>query len=105
MHRPIIAVKPPKIIYLTNKSMKYYELDKREKKILESYEKGEFTSVPNKKKEILKYQGYAKASLDKTKNINIRISERDLLKVKALALKKGLPYQTLISSIVHQHSE
>ena len=85
--------------------MKYYELDDYEKEVLKFYEKGKLKSVPNKKQEIARYQSYAKSSLDKTKNINIRISERDLLKVKALALKKGLPYQTLISSIVHQHSE
>jgi predicted DNA binding CopG/RHH family protein len=85
--------------------MKYYELDNYEKEVLEAYEKGRLKSVPNLKKEIERYRSYAKASLDKTKNINIRISERDLFKVKALALKKGLPYQTLISSIVHQHSE
>ena len=85
--------------------MKYYELDDYEKEVLKSYEKGKLKSVPNKKQEIARYRSYAKSSLDKTKNINIRISERDLLKVKALAFKKGLPYQTLISSIVHQHSE
>ncbi|OGE98609.1 hypothetical protein A2814_01440 [Candidatus Nomurabacteria bacterium RIFCSPHIGHO2_01_FULL_38_19] len=85
--------------------MKYYELDEYEEEILRAYEKGKLKSVPNAKREISRYQAYAKTTLDKTKNINIRISERDLLKVKALALKKGLPYQTLISSIVHQHSE
>jgi predicted DNA binding CopG/RHH family protein len=85
--------------------MKYYELDDYEKEVLGAYEKGELKSVPNKKQELLRYQSYAKATLDKTKNINIRISERDLFKVKALAVKKGLPYQTLISSIVHQYSE
>lgn len=85
--------------------MKYYELDNYEKEVLEAYEKGKFKSIPNLKKEIARYRSYAKASLDKTKNINIRISERDLFRVKALALKKGLPYQTLISSIVHQYSE
>ncbi len=85
--------------------MKYYELDNYEKKVLKSYQKGKLKPVANKKKEIKRYKGYANASLDKTKNINIRISERDLFKVKTLALKKGLPYQTLISSIVHQHSE
>jgi len=85
--------------------MKYYELDDYEKEVLEAYEKGKLKSIPNKKQEIMRYRSYAKSSLDKTKNINIRISERDLFKVKALALKKGLPYQTLISSIVHQHSE
>lgn len=85
--------------------MKYYELDNYEKKVLESYEKGDLKSVPNIKKEIARHRSYAKNMLDKTRNINIRISERDLFKVKALALEKGLPYQTLISSIVHQNSQ
>ena len=85
--------------------MKYYELDNYEKEVLEAYEKGKLKSVPNKKQELVRYRSYAKATLDKAKNINIRISERDLWKVKALALKKGLPYQTLISSIIHQNSD
>jgi len=85
--------------------MKYYELDDYENKVLEAYEKSKVKSIPNTKKEISRYRAYAKSSLGKAKNINIRISERDLFKVKALALKKGLPYQTLISSIVHQYSE
>lgn len=84
--------------------MKYYELDDYENGVLNAYEKGQLKSVLRTKKDISRYKEYAKASLDKTKNINIRISERDLLKVKALALEKGLPYQTFISSIVHQHS-
>ena len=85
--------------------MKYYELDNYEKEVLEAYEKGKLKSVPNKKQELVRYRSYAKATLDKAKNINIRISERDLWKVKALALKKGFPYQTLISSIIHQNSD
>ena len=84
--------------------MKYYELDEYEKEILRDYEKGKFKPAPNLKKEMERYKAYAKATLDKTKNINIRISESDLLKIKALALQKGLPYQTLIASLIHQHS-
>lgn len=85
--------------------MKYFELDNYEKEILKDYDQNKLKSGPNLKKEVRRLQMYAKATLDKTKNINIRISERDLFKVKALALKKGLPYQTLISSIVHQYSD
>ena len=85
--------------------MKYIELDEEEKEIEKALEQGKFKSVPKVKQEIARYQAYAKAALDKTKNINIRISESDLLKIKALALKKGLPYQTLISSIIHQNTK
>ena len=85
--------------------MKYFELDNYEKEILKDFDQKKNKINPNLKREIKRLQTYAKATLDKTKNINIRISERDLWKVKALALKKGLPYQTLISSIIHQNSD
>jgi predicted DNA binding CopG/RHH family protein len=84
--------------------MKYFELDQEEKEILKAYNGRKLKSVPNVKKEIARYQTYAKSALDKTKNINIRISESDLLKVKALAMKRGIPYQTLLASLVHQYS-
>lgn len=84
--------------------MKYFELDEEEKEVLRAFNSGKLKSVPNLEKEKARYQAYARAALDKTKNINIRISESDLLKIKALALRQGLPYQTLISSVIHQHS-
>ena len=84
--------------------MKYYELDKEEEEILKAYEKGEFKSVKNLEKEKKRYQQIAQATLNKTRNINIRLSERDLQKIKALAMEKGLPYQTFVSSLLHQYS-
>jgi len=84
--------------------MKYFELDKNEKKIIKDFKEGKFRSVRNIKKEISKYRQYAKAVLNKTRNINIRISESDLQKIKALAVEKGVPYQTLVSSLIHQYS-
>ena len=84
--------------------MKYFELDDYEKEILKDYEKGKFKPVRNHEQEKARYQAYAKAALDKTKNVNIRLSESDLLKIKALALRKGIPYQTLVASVIHQYS-
>ncbi|MCH8986918.1 hypothetical protein IIA94_01980 [Patescibacteria group bacterium] len=84
--------------------MKYFELDKNENKILEDFEAGKLKGVKNRKKETARYQQYAKSTLSKTRNINIRLSHRDLQKIKALATEKGLPYQTLISSLLHQYS-
>lgn len=84
---------------------KYYEsLDKEEKEILDAYNKGEFKSVPNIEEEKQKLVAAARATLNKNRNINIRISERDLHKLKAKAAAKGLPYQTLVSSVLHQYS-
>ena len=84
--------------------MKYFELDKNETKLLKEFEAGEFRSVKNAKKEAPRYQQYARNTLSKTRNINIRLSEKALQKIKALAAQKGLPYQTLISSLLHQYS-
>ena len=81
-----------------------YELDDYEKEIEEGLKKEGFKSVPNAKAEIERYRGYAKAMLDKTKNINIRISQGDLYNIKSKAEKQGIPYQTLISSLIHQYS-
>lgn len=82
--------------------MKYYVLDKEEQEILEAVEKGEFKSVPNLKKEKKRLQAIARNTLNKTRNINLRLSERDLQKLKVKAAEKGIPYQTLASSILHQ---
>ncbi len=82
--------------------MKYYELDDEEKQLLVEIERGEWKSVKNfakRKKELMQI---ARNTLNKTKNINIRLSERDLYKLKAKAAKQGMPYQTLASSILHQ---
>ena len=47
-------------------------------------------------------QKYATNTLNKTKNINIRLSEKDLHKIKVKAMEKGIPYQTFIASLIHQ---
>jgi len=85
--------------------MKFFELNKKEKEILKDFESGKLKSMGSVKKQALQYQQYAKETLNKTKNINIRLSHGDLQKIKALAAEKGLPYQTLISSLLHQYSK
>jgi len=82
--------------------MKYFELDKKEEEILKDFNKNQFISVADKKKQIANLHTYAKNTLNKTKNINIRLTLKDLQKVKAKAMEKGIPYQTFVSSIIHQ---
>jgi predicted DNA binding CopG/RHH family protein len=79
------------------------KLSKKEKELLESVERGEWESVPNFEIEAKRYQEYAKATFRKDKRINIRISEKDLTNLQKKALQEGLPYQTLISSILHKY--
>lgn len=79
-------------------------LDEEEKEIEKAVESGRVRSIPNLKREIKRYQKAAKYTLDKTKNINIRISERDLLQLKAKSIEEGIPYQTLAGSIIHKYT-
>jgi predicted DNA binding CopG/RHH family protein len=77
-------------------------LTKEEKKILDSFEKGEWIPVKNmakRKEELIKY---ARNTLKKDKRLNIRISERDLNELQRKAIIEGLPYQTYVSSIIHK---
>lgn len=82
--------------------MKYFELTKEERKILEDFENEKLVSVKDATKQKKLYQKYAKNTLNKTRNINIRLSEKVLAKLKAEAVQQGIPYQTLASSLLHQ---
>ena len=82
--------------------MKYFELNKEEKNIIDDFNEGNFINTATQKK---KYRDYAKATLIKTKNINLRLSEKDLQKIKSRAVEKGIPYQTLLSSLIHQYAD
>ena len=79
------------------------KLSKKEKELLESVERGEWESVANFEIEAKRYQEYAKSTFRKDKRINIRISEKDLTNLQKKALQEGLPYQTLISSVLHKY--
>lgn len=78
------------------------KLSKEEKELLDSVERGEWRTIPNFKKEAKQYQEYARATFRKDKRVNIRISEKDLVNIQKRAIQEGLPYQTLISSVLHK---
>ncbi|HEB62751.1 MAG TPA: antitoxin [Bacteroidetes bacterium] len=78
--------------------------DPEEKEILESFERDEWRSVLDEE-ELERYRQYARYALRKTKRINLRISERDLIAIKKIAQKEGIPYQTLIASLIHKFVE
>lgn len=84
--------------------MKYFELDQEEKEILEAFEKGEIKPLPNQARLKRYYQKVARNTLNKTRNINLRLSERTLSRLKAKAIEEGIPYQTLASSILHKYT-
>ena len=78
------------------------KLDKEERDIIDSFERGEWRPVKNLKQEIEKHREYARQTLKKDKRVNIRIPSRVLDELQARAIEDGIPYQTLISSILHR---
>ncbi|HBB18244.1 MAG: antitoxin [Syntrophus sp. RIFOXYC2_FULL_54_9] len=79
------------------------KLTKEEKDILESVERGEWRRIPDFDREAKRYQEYARATLRKDKRVNIRMAERDIGRFQKKAIEEGLPYQTLISSVLHKY--
>ena len=77
--------------------------DDSEEDILRSYEQDEWRSVEEFKKLKEEYETYARNNSNKNKRINIRISESDLNRLKAKSLEEGIPYQTLVSSLIHRY--
>ena len=78
------------------------KLSKEEKEILDSYENDEWVSISTPSR-LEKYKEAARNTFKKNKRVNIRISEIDLELLHEKALIEGLPYQTLMSSILHKY--
>lgn len=81
------------------------KLDQEERDLLQSFENDEWKSVPRRGAEVRRFQGYARATFKKDKRVNIRISQRDLDALQKRALQEGIPYQTLIASVLHKFVE
>jgi predicted DNA binding CopG/RHH family protein len=77
--------------------------DKEEQELMESIENDEWVSVNNLDEEIQKAKETARATFIKSERMNIRISPKDLNGLKVRAMEEGMPYQTLVSSIIHKY--
>lgn len=82
--------------------MKYYDLDEEEAQILADFNAGLFKPVKNQTEMREKLKLAARNTLAKTKNINLRLSGKVLIKLKAKAASFGIPYQTMASSVLHR---
>ena len=82
--------------------MQKTKLDKEEQDILDSFERGEWKPVANRRQEIARHVAYARNTLAKDKRVNIRISSKDLEELQAIAVEDGMPYQTLMASVLHR---
>lgn len=78
-------------------------LTKEEREILESVESGEWESLPEIQSAREEIYDAAKSTVKKDKRVNIRMTERDFVHIQKEAMREGLPYQTLISSILHKY--
>jgi predicted DNA binding CopG/RHH family protein len=77
-------------------------IDEYEIEILNAYEKGELKSIATKS-ELAKFKAAARATAIKDRRVNIRLSSGDLSDIQVKALEEGIPYQTLITSILHKY--
>jgi len=76
------------------------KLNNEEREILDHFNSNDF-ELDSSKNDV--YSAYARNTLKKDKRINIRISSRDLEGIQRKAIKEGLPYQSLIASVLHKY--
>ena len=81
------------------------KLDPYEQEILEAYENGKMKPEAPSKELLAQLSAAAENTFKKDKRINIRLSSHDLIGIQKKALQKGIPYQALISGLIHQYIE
>jgi predicted DNA binding CopG/RHH family protein len=81
----------------------YRPIDNEEKELIRSIENDEWVESRETAKQKKLASEYAEATIRKDKRMNIRISERDLKNLKKKALEEGIPYQTMVSMVLHKY--
>ena len=81
------------------------KLSSEEKEVLEAFEGGKLKRVKNRRQELARHRKAAAATFAKDSRINIRLSSKDLRALQKRALAEGIPYQTLVSSVLHKFVE
>jgi predicted DNA binding CopG/RHH family protein len=80
------------------------KLTNEERRLSKSFGKGEWKSVANLERRRRQFREYARDSLRKDRRVNIRISGSDLEAIQMRAMEEGIPYQTLIASLLHKYA-
>jgi hypothetical protein len=73
-----------------------------DERLLDRYQAGDFVSTGPSKAELKRFRDAARATLVKDRRVNIRLSSPVLMDIQARAAEEGLPYQTLIASVLHK---
>ena len=81
------------------------KLDDEEQETLTAYEDGKTTRVADTVNLLSRHREYAEATFRKDERLNIRISSKDLRGLQRRALADGIPYQTLVASVLHKFVE
>jgi len=76
--------------------------DPHEVEVLDAYESGALKSVATKE-ELVRFKAAARATAIKDRRVNVRLSSGDLRDIQVRALEEGVPYQTLIASVLHKY--
>ncbi len=82
--------------------MKKSKLTKEEQAVLDSFERGEWKPAAKRREAIARHVTYARNTLAKDRRVNIRISSKDLEQLQTIAAEDGMPYQTLMASVLHR---
>ncbi|RJP94311.1 MAG: antitoxin [Desulfobacteraceae bacterium] len=86
------------------KTIKAFDpIDEEEKDLMASIEQEEWNPVKNIQQEKEKAITAARNTLKKDKRINLRLSQKDYHQIQVKAIEEGIPYQTLISSVIHKY--
>lgn len=86
------------------KKTAFEPMDDYERQLIKDIEDDVFVPVPNQKEEIKRYVSYAKNMLKKDKRVTLRVAKKDLEKIQEKAIESGIPYQTLINSLIRQYA-
>ena len=79
------------------------EIDREEREVLTTYERDEWRPVSEPDAEIERYRGYARATFEKDRRVNIHISSNDLEAIQRQAIEEGIPCEALMSSVLHKY--
>jgi len=79
------------------------KMSTEEREILEKFERGELRPTSNVEHELVQAHQAARNTFNKTRRVNLRVTERDFSLAHARAREEGIPYQTLLSSVIHKY--
>ena len=79
------------------------QLNSEERDIVEKFERGELRSAREAEREMETARQAARSTFHKTRRVNLRVTERDFNLAHARAREEGIPYQTLLSSVIHKY--